>query len=707
MKNMRRAVLFLLASCAVALPALATGPLWWSGSGCSTSYDETTAQPCQPGTAVKLWYDEYGLSGPISWNFGDGSPVVAADAAAAQYHTWPVPGVYPVSVSVGGTVHETWHLRIGYATLAFSGNSAVATEGGSAVVTVQRSRTGTAGSVAFQTKSGTAAAGTRFVATSGTVDFSASDGSRTITIPLIDDARFDDPQTFEIDIISPSAGFFIATPDKIMVTIKDNDPPPSFAMAAPEYRPRETDGSFNATIMRSGDMLRRVNVNWSAGGTAVPAKTGTVTFDPGETSKTISIAVANDDIYTGREEGQFRITSADASGVAINPTFAMIYVEEDEPVPTVSIGDGSAIEGGECVMPVTFSGKVAEAQVDFYVNGISAASDDFRDSITRLYFGPASTTAMIHLPTVADTRVERNETVKVSPSTYPFKTARDGTCTIVDDDTQLLPEVLSLHEGVPGKLTLAWGEPLTAATTVNILTTGVVSAPATLTAQPNTTTLQIPVTATDHGSVTATLQRAGVPMRPATASVRTVSGATPVLDPQQLSLRSGATAAVTVSIVPPQNGNSDVAITSADMSVAAVPQLVTVPAGGTAQFQLNGLAPGQTTITATLLGGASVSMPVEVTLASRPEIASVSPASGSPSGGTRITISGDGFDAGCTVMIGFYAATDVVVSNAQTLGATTPPHEAGAVPVIVNCGPYEATLPDGFTYLVPRRRPAR
>src|SRR6185369_11245149 len=100
---------------------------------------------------------------------------------------------------VGGSVHSTWKLSIGYGTFSFASYQSSATEGSPASVVVQRSHNGVEASVSYATKSGTAASGVRFTATSGTVTFAASESSKTIQIPLIDDARFDDPQDFTID----------------------------------------------------------------------------------------------------------------------------------------------------------------------------------------------------------------------------------------------------------------------------------------------------------------------------------------------------------------------------------------------------------------------------------------------------------------------------------------------------------------------------
>jgi hypothetical protein len=84
-----------------------------------------------------------------------------------------------------------------------------------------------------------------------------------------------------------------------------------------------------------------------------------------------------------------------------------------------------------------------------------------------------------------------------------------------------------------------------------------------------------------------------------------------------------------------------------------------------------------------------------------PSIGSVSPNSGPASGGTAVTISGANFSTSgtTTVTFGGSPATNVNVSNASTITATTPAHAVGAVDVVVNTGGQSATASGAFTYL--------
>jgi len=85
-----------------------------------------------------------------------------------------------------------------------------------------------------------------------------------------------------------------------------------------------------------------------------------------------------------------------------------------------------------------------------------------------------------------------------------------------------------------------------------------------------------------------------------------------------------------------------------------------------------------------------------------PAVSSISPATGSTSGGTVVTISGSGFGSTATVKIGGVAATGVSVTSSTSITATTPAHAAGKADVVVtNADGQSGTLSQAFTYAVP------
>lgn len=92
-----------------------------------------------------------------------------------------------------------------------------------------------------------------------------------------------------------------------------------------------------------------------------------------------------------------------------------------------------------------------------------------------------------------------------------------------------------------------------------------------------------------------------------------------------------------------------------------------------------------------------------------PSIASLSPAAGTRSGGTVVTIRGGGFSTAVpvNVMFGGVAATEVTVVDAVTLMARTPAHAPGFVDVAIATSKGSTTAASAFRFASSRRRTVR
>ncbi len=83
-------------------------------------------------------------------------------------------------------------------------------------------------------------------------------------------------------------------------------------------------------------------------------------------------------------------------------------------------------------------------------------------------------------------------------------------------------------------------------------------------------------------------------------------------------------------------------------------------------------------------------------------VSSIDPDSGPTAGGTAVTISGTGFEAGAVVTIGGVGASEVVVVDDSTITAVSGTHAAGTVDVeVTSPGGDVATLAGGFTFFAP------
>ena len=136
--------------------------------------------------------------------------------------------------------------------------------------------------------------------------------------------------------------------------------------------------------------------------------------------------------------------------------------------------------------------------------------------------------------------------------------------------------------------------------------------------------------------------------------------------------------------------NADGSVGSADLSIV---------------LSAWGPCPGNSCGADTNGDGAVNSVDVETILdrwgACAPAIATITPASGLPKGGTVLTITGSWLGTTTAVTIGGVPATSFTIVNSSTLTVVTPPSTVGPKPVSVTTAGGTATRPNGFTYAVP------
>jgi uncharacterized repeat protein (TIGR01451 family) len=153
------------------------------------------------------------------------------------------------------------------------------------------------------------------------------------------------------------------------------------------------------------------------------------------------------------------------------------------------------------------------------------------------------------------------------------------------------------------------------------------------------------------------------------------------------------------------SAGNNVSFTNASLAPSAGNQLTITITG-----MVGPTTTGTLVNTATAISGANQTDPnaanntaTDIDTQVTPTIASITPATGPPAGGTPITITGTNFTPGATVTIGGLMATSVVVVDATTITAVTPAHAPGTVEVTVTAGLRSVTRTGGFQYQVAER----
>ena len=188
---------------------------------------------------------------------------------------------------------------------------------------------------------------------SGTVDFAANATSKTITINVSGDATVEYAENFTVTLSNPSSGAEIQTASADG-TIQ-NDDGTTFSIAATDADKNEgNSGStpFTFTVTRVGDITGTATVDYAVTGSGTHLVTGndfvgsvlpsgTVNFNDGQSSRTITINVAGDTTVENSEG--FTVTLSNASVGTIDTATANGTIRLDDFVDLTYVASGKTV----------------------------------------------------------------------------------------------------------------------------------------------------------------------------------------------------------------------------------------------------------------------------------------------------------------------------------------------------------------------------
>ena len=208
--------------------------------------------------------------------------------------------------------------------------------------------------VDYATHAGTARAGADYTHTSGALTFAPGDTEKTVSVPVIDDTVQDTPETLTVRLSnadppyvdsgnvvwgSREAGVLIAdavATGTIRNTEDQAEPP---AVSVSDASAAEGDAVV-FTVSLSAASSQQVTVDYAtADGTATAgedytATSGTLTFQAGETEKTVSVPVIDDTEDDGGET--FTLTLSNASGADLGDAEATGTIRDTETAAELS-----------------------------------------------------------------------------------------------------------------------------------------------------------------------------------------------------------------------------------------------------------------------------------------------------------------------------------------------------------------------------------
>jgi len=281
--------------------------------------------------------------------------------------------------------------------------------------------------VDYATTDGSATAGSDYTATSGTLNFSAAQVSRTITIPVLDDVVYEGDEMFTVGLSNPGGGATLGTPVTTTVTITEDDTPPSagtLQFSGADFGVTENAGPAVITVTRTGGSDGAVSVDYAtsdgsaSAGNDYTVASGTLNFADGQLNDTFNVAILDDQDYEGDETLTLSLSNAMNGATLGNPVNATLTINENDPVPPAGSLQFSAAtymvgESGP-VLTATVTrtgGSFGEVTVDYATADNSAtAGSDYTDTSGTLTFADGELTMTFNVPITDDSNYEGDET---------------------------------------------------------------------------------------------------------------------------------------------------------------------------------------------------------------------------------------------------------------------------------------------------------
>ena len=218
---------------------------------------------------------------------------------------------------------------------------------------------------------------------------------------------------------------------------------------------------MNAVVRLSNPSSAAVSVDFAFAddtatrGVDYVASPGTLTFNPGETQKNITIIVKDDTVDEIHETFFINLSNPVNATISDGQALCTIF---DNDGPAVSINDVRVLEGASGNTNATFTLTLSAASPQTVLvrlataDGTATANVDYVRVTTRTIFFPAGTTSVTtNVSIIGDVAIEPNETFFVNLSQPQDCTISDGqgVGTILNDDltsAQFSTDAMSVNE---------------------------------------------------------------------------------------------------------------------------------------------------------------------------------------------------------------------------------------------------------------------
>ncbi len=278
-----------------------------------------------------------------------------------------------------------------------------------------------------------------FTDTSGTATIPAGQTSATFAVALTNDALDEEDEAFIVTLSNPSAGTL--SDSQAQITIQDDDAAPTVTISASTSAAEGTTASLAVTLAAASGKTVTVDFATDDGtatsGADYTAASGTLTFSPGQTTQTVSIALLTDAVIEGDETFDVAI-SAPTNATVGAVVSGRVTILDSNGALSISTADVSASEsaGSASVTISLNSAAASDVTVSYGTQIGTATAADFTatSGVATIAAGQTSTTVPVLLTNDALDEVDEVFTLTLSNPSLGTLGQSASTVTILDDD---------------------------------------------------------------------------------------------------------------------------------------------------------------------------------------------------------------------------------------------------------------------------------
>ncbi len=303
--------------------------------------------------------------------------------------------------------------------------------------------------VNYSTFQNTAGNNTDFVPTSETLTFAPGEMVKTVRVSMLGGATVEAIESFYLGLSSPSANATI-TDAFSLVTIIDNDAPTGVPVARIiDVIVDETDQTATATIIldkpsTSGTKVNVAGQNVTAnnGSDFRNLQIGTVAFAPGETAKTVTFGLLNDNTVEDAE--LFDVILSSPLGVTVGDGRAHVIIAGNDNAavasPILNVANVAASEDkGYVDFLVTLTAPSStNVSVNYTTaNATAVNNSDYVGTSASLTFAPGELSKIVRVVLIDDITAEvlENFTLNLSGAINATIGTASATASIIDNES--------------------------------------------------------------------------------------------------------------------------------------------------------------------------------------------------------------------------------------------------------------------------------